>query len=91
MAGGDKTGPRGEGPLTGRQAGYCSGEEQPGFRRPRFGFGRGQAFGRRRGFWPQRYAEQDVEQGSSLLKEVKDLKDLISNLQRKVDDLEKKD
>jgi len=49
---GDGTGPRGEGPRTGRGAGYCSGYNQPGYANPfpRGGFGRG--FGR--GFGPGR-------------------------------------
>ncbi|MBN1289268.1 MAG: DUF5320 domain-containing protein [Actinobacteria bacterium] len=31
MPGGDRTGPSGMGPLTGRGAGYCSGSDTPGF------------------------------------------------------------
>jgi hypothetical protein len=31
MPGGDRTGPRGEGPMTGRGAGYCTGSLYPGF------------------------------------------------------------
>lgn len=30
MPGGDRRGPRGDGPRTGRMAGYCSGYDQPG-------------------------------------------------------------
>ncbi len=30
MPGGDRTGPMGAGPMTGRQAGYCTGETVPG-------------------------------------------------------------
>ena len=30
MPGGDRRGPRGEGPRTGRRAGYCSGYDRPG-------------------------------------------------------------
>ncbi len=42
---GDKTGPRGEGPRTGRRMGYCYGFPYPGYLNPRGrGFGRG--FGR---------------------------------------------
>ena len=32
MPGRDRTGPRGMGPMTGRQAGFCAGNEQPNFR-----------------------------------------------------------
>ena len=31
---GDMTGPAGEGPMTGRGAGYCAGKEEPGFMNP---------------------------------------------------------
>jgi len=58
MPWGDRTGPGGFGPRTGRGLGYCSGYSSPGFTRgtPRggrgfgFGFGRGVGFGRGRGF-----------------------------------------
>jgi hypothetical protein len=49
---GDKTGPTGSGPMTGRRAGYCSGSGMPGYRNVYaggrgfgFGFGRGRGFG----------------------------------------------
>ena len=45
---GDRTGPRGMGPMTGRVAGYCAGYSVPGYMNPiprrSLGFGRG--FGR---------------------------------------------
>lgn len=48
---GDRTGPQGLGPRTGRGAGYCSGFPGPGYMNPIpgggwFGFGRGQGRGR---------------------------------------------
>ena len=45
MPGGDRTGPAGMGPMTGRGAGYCAGYPAPGY--AGFGFGRG--FGQGRG------------------------------------------
>ena len=55
MPGGDKTGPKGYGPRTGRGLGYCSEYDSPGFTRgvPRGGggFGRGCGRGFGRGFW----------------------------------------
>ena len=49
---GDGTGPAGQGPMTGRAAGYCAGYGMPGYANPipgRGGYwGRG---GRGRGFW----------------------------------------
>lgn len=41
MPGGDRTGPRGAGPMTGRAAGYCAGHGMPGFMNPQFGRGYG--------------------------------------------------
>jgi len=52
MPGGDRTGPAGMGPMTGRAAGYCAGYSAPGYTNPiaargrRFGYGRGFGFGR---------------------------------------------
>ncbi len=56
MPGGNKTGPAGMGPMTGRAAGYCTGNQMPGFANPvagrGYGFGgRGRGgMGRRNGF-----------------------------------------
>jgi hypothetical protein len=41
MPGGDRTGPRGMGPMTGRAAGVCAGNPVPGYTTPGFGRGRG--------------------------------------------------
>jgi len=46
MPGGNRTGPRGGGPMTGRAAGFCAGYEVPGYANPVPGFGRGMAYGR---------------------------------------------
>ena len=45
MPRGDRTGPRGMGPMTGRAAGYCAGYDRPGYATP-WGGGYGG-----RGFW----------------------------------------
>ncbi|MFQ6108294.1 MAG: DUF5320 domain-containing protein [Candidatus Aminicenantales bacterium] len=52
MPAGDRTGPWGLGPMTGRSMGYCSGYPFPGFMNPGpgLGFGRGFWFGRGFGF-----------------------------------------
>lgn len=47
MPGGDRTGPMGGGPMTGRGAGYCSGSAQGGYASQ--GYGRGLGGGRGRG------------------------------------------
>jgi len=41
MPRGDGTGPAGQGPRTGRGAGYCTGNRSPGFRNPGLNRGRG--------------------------------------------------
>jgi len=59
MPRGDKTGPRGEGAMTGRGMGFCSGNDVPGYMNPGFnprargdyGFGRGMGRGNRWGFY----------------------------------------
>lgn len=57
MPGGDRTGPMGQGPGTGRAFGYCEGFDSPGFKKGvgggmgrGFGHGRGMGMGRGRGF-----------------------------------------
>jgi hypothetical protein len=48
MPGGDRTGPMGRGPMTGRGAGFCGGSCMPGFMNRMFGgfFGPGRGGGR---------------------------------------------
>lgn len=46
MPGGDRTGPMAEGPMTGRGAGFCAGNDRPGYAEPGYaGFGRGRGLG----------------------------------------------
>ena len=47
MPGGDRTGPQGFGPMTGRAAGFCAGYSMPGYANQ--GGGRGMGMGWRRG------------------------------------------
>lgn len=56
MPAGNRTGPEGLGPMTGRGAGYCAGYDSPGYMSPvpggrgrGFGPGRGMGFGAGRG------------------------------------------
>jgi len=56
MPGGDRTGPMGLGPMTGRAAGYCAGFGVPGYVTPFhgrgfWGWGRGRGGGRGRRRW----------------------------------------
>jgi len=46
MPQGDRTGPNGAGPMTGRAMGFCAGNNSPGF----MNSGRGRGMGRGRGF-----------------------------------------
>jgi len=50
MPRGDRTGPWGAGPMTGRAVGYCAGYSVPGFMNPIGGYGRGWGRGAGRGF-----------------------------------------
>lgn len=55
MPGGDRTGPLGTGPMTGRGLGICAGYGIPGYANPGFGRGFGRGWGRGgfgRGFGP---------------------------------------
>jgi len=58
MPGGDRTGPLGMGPLTGRAAGFCAGYPVPGYVNPVSGrgFGGGRGGGRGRGRRNRYYA-----------------------------------
>jgi hypothetical protein len=60
MPGGDRTGPMGMGPMTGRAAGFCGGFPVPGYMNPyggRLGLGFGWGRGRGRGFaWRRQFA-----------------------------------
>jgi len=63
MPGGDRTGPGGMGPMTGRAAGYCAGYGAPGYMNPvpgggygmGMGWGRGWGRGRGRGWGRGRF------------------------------------
>ena len=46
MPGGDRTGPWGAGPMTGRGVGICAGYDMPGYMNPAFGRGSGRGWGR---------------------------------------------
>ena len=50
MPRGDRTGPMGAGPMTGRAAGFCAGNTAPGYANFGGGGGRGMGFGRGGGF-----------------------------------------
>lgn len=81
MPGRDQTGPMGQGPLTGRGLGRCSGNEN--FTNSRFGRGRGfrmrgRGFGFRGGF---AYDELDPGKNETLEDEIQRLKERIKFLE----------
>jgi len=102
MPRGDRTGPMGQGPVTGKGLGYCSGYESPGFAKGfgmGRGFGRGRSFGRGYGFSrgygygvPYTAYEQGFFPRSSYSKEdeIQILKEQAESLKRTQKDIEKR-
>ncbi|MBN2258021.1 MAG: DUF5320 domain-containing protein [Anaerolineaceae bacterium] len=103
MPRGDRTGPMGAGPMTGRRAGYCTGNTMPGFAHPvapRYGIGfRGGGRGWRNMFYAtgmpgwQRlgYTVPSPQEEPELLKEqAKWLKEQLDIINKQIEDLNKK-
>lgn len=92
MPGGDRTGPSGQGPLTGRRMGYCVCEDRSSYMlNSGYGYGRGRGF--RRGFGPGRgmgygnfYQENitDVSEKTLLENEIRILKEQLSSLENRL-------
>ncbi len=100
MPGGDRTGPAGRGPLTGRGAGDCAGEDRPGYG-PLPGFGRGFGPGgggrgwgfRGRGlgwYGPPTPISPD-EEAAALRAQSEGLQATLKNINDRLDKLENKD
>ena len=103
MPGGDRTGPIGQGPMTGRGRGYCAGFGLPGYQSPAPGrglgrvFGRGMGRGRGRGWgrgwcWPADYgwgqAHPPVAAESEVIRqEIAVLENHIAALNQRLADL----
>jgi hypothetical protein len=97
MPGGDRTGPLGLGPRTGRGFGYCTGFGDPGF----FGYrGRGRGFGRGFGWrWAggvypppynvPYYPPSIAGEKTYLEEEIKVLREQITGLEKRLDELKK--
>jgi hypothetical protein len=94
MPGGDRTGPMGAGPRSGRGMGYCGGFNQPGFANYIPGFRNGFGFGGRR--WRHRFyaaggpdwATPAQEQETADLKAQADmLKVQLDAIQKRIDEL----
>ena len=103
MPRGDRSGPSGEGPKTGRGMGYCTGNEHPGYmnmhqswgagfgRRFRggYGYGRGAGFGSRHDYGSYYPGSTaDVSEKTLIENEIRILKDQLTALE---DRLSKKD
>ncbi len=89
MPRGDRTGPLGSGPMTGRRMGNCAENENAnagfGFGRGFFGraWGRGQGAGYRRGFgFFQRSDDFDLNDENSIGVEIKTMKSRLSFLEK---------
>jgi len=87
MPRGDRTGPEGRGPRTGRALGFCNGYNFPGYMNQRFG--RGQGLGRR-AYWNESvdYPRQEYKEPTKeeFLKELEaekaDLEKTIKELKK---------
>ena len=105
MPGGDRTGPSGEGPMTGRRMGYCKGNAHSNFmyRQSNRGRGYGRAFrgthyrGRGLGFGSRHgfgnlYLESnpDVQEKTMIENQISILKDQLSFWEEKLSNAEKK-
>ena len=100
MPGGDRTGPTGRGPMTGRSEGYCAGYPEPGYTNPGYGrgLGRGQGkgfgrgyWGRGRGFWRRdSYPEPTKDEEKTYLeKMVKGLEEEIKAIRERIQEMTK--
>ena len=104
MPGGDRTGPVGQGPMTGRAEGFCTGSQTPGFANPGgigygrgLGSGRGRGFGRRywrrsRDYYPEPYypiAQTRDEEKTYLENMVKGLEEEINIIRERIKELSK--
>jgi len=93
MPWGDRTGPLGMGPRTGRGLGFCSGFNSPGFTKgPGWGFGRGWGRGWR-WFWAMNYFPEEVissvDEKELLKEEAESLKRRLAAIEKRLAELEK--
>ena len=105
MPRGDRTGPHGEGPMTGRRLGFCAGKERPGFdatpgnfgqgygRRFGRGFGWGRRMGNGFGYGPGRFTDETVQNVSTetlLENEARILKEQLASIEKQLSELKKR-
>lgn len=84
MPRGDRTGPAGAGPMTGRGAGFCAGFNTAGFQTAGGGFGRG--CGRGFGFRNRFVQPVQPSQGNELL----ELKEQMARIEQRLEQLQTK-
>ena len=93
MPRGDRTGPTGMGPMTGRRMGICAGYPESGFRSfaPMYGRGRGMRLGRGfGGYWgypPQPFIQHDEAAYVEL--QAKDIEEDLSRIKSRLEELKK--
>ena len=83
---GDRSGPGGMGPMTGRGKGFCAGFDEPGFRDFGVGRGRGRGFGFRARFYPQTIQSQVISESNEkdmLEAELKEIQKRLKELKSK--------
>ncbi len=104
MPSGNRKGPEGAGPMTGRQLGYCAGYDEPGFVKdvPGRGMGRGYGRGMGRGYGRGRdhvyerpvIVERQVvtskDQEELIEDRINQMKNEIKTLEKQLADLNKK-
>jgi hypothetical protein len=84
MPRGDRTGPAGAGPMTGRGAGFCAGYNAAGFQTVGGGFGRG--CGRGFGFRNRFVQPVQPSQGDELL----ELKEQMARIEKRIGEIQNK-
>jgi len=91
MPRGDRNGPAGQGPMTGRGMGYCAGFNAPGFMNPRLGRGFGRGFGWRAGAMQVMPVQQPVitekQEKQFLEKELNAMKEEMKEIEKRLKEL----
>ena len=88
MPRGDRTGPNGLGPMTGRQMGFCAGYNMPGYMNSGFGRGFGMRRGIGRGFGFRRmYLDEPAYEPTQYKEPTKE--EFLKELETEKADLEK--
>jgi hypothetical protein len=88
MPQGDRTGPNGQGPMTGRGRGYCVGSNMPGSSFSCRGFGRGRGFAWRARAMPVQPVVMTEEQEKKVLnQELENLKQETKEIEERLKEL----